>query len=421
MSTETPRRAGVRRTPRWRQALLWVVVALVLLGLVATFGIGWYFSSQALTVGTSGQSELTVSRDVSTDEEGRVVLSTEGYAEFVGRHGVRVPAGSTAEELGPDPDDVEVVGIVGDIVEVTQESVVREWEPVEGELPAGPVRGIIDQDVFWPDPSAVGVPFTETSVTSDVGELPAWLVEGEVGEGRTGDAREDGEAAGSTWAIFVHGRGGTLEESLRYLPALRASGVTTLVTAYRNDPGAPPDPSGQYRFGETEWRDVEAAVAHSQEEGAERVLLLGWSMGAAISLQALDRSPETAAAVTGLWLDSPALDWDTTFDTQGRLNGLPQPVTDVAKWLIERRAGMDFADYDWVARAEELPEVPIHIEHSRNDTYVPNASAVELATARPDLVTLVQDSEAEHTRVWNADPSGYDARLTAWLAERLDD
>jgi hypothetical protein len=120
-----------------------------------------------------------------------------------------------------------------------------------------------------------------------------------------------------------------------------------------------------------------------------------------------------------MWLDSPLLDWRSTLDAQGRLNGLPGPVTDVATRVTGLRAGMDMDDYDWVARAQELPAVPIHIEHPRGDAFVPNTRSVALAEARPDLVTLVADSEADHTRAWNADPEGYDARLTAWVEEQL--
>ena len=47
---------------------------------------------------------------------------------------------------------------------------------------------------------------------------------------------------------------------------------------------------------------------------------------------------------------------------------------------------------------------------------LPNGPSLDLARARPDLVTLVHDSSAEHTRSWNVDPQGYDERLRAWLA-----
>jgi dienelactone hydrolase len=371
------------------------VAVLLVLSLVGLLGVGWYFSDRVLTVRTTGQAELSI-RAVG---DGEVALSREGYADYLGDHGVRAPVDAV------DLDGASVVGIVGDVVDDDGDEVVRAWTPVTGTLPDQPLRALIDQDVFWPDPSAVDVPYEDVSISSELGDLPAWLVEGE-------------GAAASTWAVWVHGWGATREESLRYLPALHEAGVTVLVPTYRNDAEAPADPSGRYRLGESEWRDVESALVHAREQGADQVLLMATSIGAAISLQTMDRSTE-ADLVSAMWLDSPLLDWRSTLDAQGRLNGLPGPVTDVATWVTGLRAGMDMDDYDWVARAQELPAVPIHIEHPRGDAFVPNTRSVALAEARPDLVTLVADSEADHTRAWNADPEGYDARLTAWVEEQL--
>jgi hypothetical protein len=371
-------------------------VTLLVVALAAVLGVGWYFSDRALTVRPTGQAEL----DVRADGPGRAALSREGYADYLGDHGIRAPLDAAGLA------DATVVGVVGDVLEESDDEVFREWQPMEGELPDEPVRALIDQDVFWPDPSAVGVPFSEVAVPGELGELPAWVVEGE-------------GAAASTWVVWVHGWGATREEALRYLPVLQETGVTVLVPTYRNDAGAPADPSGRYRLGESEWRDAESAVAYAREQGAEQVVILGWSIGAAITLQMMDRSEE-AGLVSALWLDSPLLDWRHTFAAQGRSAGLPGPMTDVAVRITALRADLDLDDYDWVARAEDLPGVPIHIEHPRGDTFVPNARSVELARARPDLVTLVQDSDADHTRAWNADPDGYDARLSAWVAERLD-
>ncbi|MFX0537662.1 alpha/beta hydrolase family protein [Ornithinimicrobium sp. Y1847] len=395
---------------RWRRWVAVLLLSLLTLALAAVLAIGWYFSGQALTVTTAGQSTVTV----EADGPDRVWLEREGYAAYVGEHGLRsaeadawLLAGGT---LGAE--DAPVVGIVGEILDDSGERVLRSYESISGQLPEGPVEMVMAQDVYWPDPSALDLPFEEVELTGELGPLPSWVVPA------TGDS-VDGAAGGSedTWAIFVHGRGGSREEALRYLPTLRDAGLTTLAISYRNDPEAPPDPNGRYGLGETEWRDVESALTYAREQGADQVLLLGWSMGAAISLQTLDRSPE-AELVTGLWLDAPVIDWRDTFYAQGELNGLPRPLTWVAQQLIQARGDLRLADFDWVARADELPGLPIHIEHSDGDTFVPNGPSKALAEKRPDIVTLNTDSGAEHTRTWNADPEGYDARLAEWLTER---
>lgn len=386
MMPQTAQPTTAPRRPRWRRVAAYLTVALVTLALLVVLGIGWYFSGQALTVTTAGQALVTVEADGSD----RVWLEREAYAAYVGEHGLR----------SQDPDE-PIVGVVGEILDDTGDRVLRAYEPISGILPPGPVEMLMAQDVYWPDPAARDLDFQEVELPGELGPLPSWVV--------PADGDDD------TWAVFVHGRGGSREEALRYLPALRAAGVTTLVLSYRNDPGAPPDPDGRYGLGETEWRDVEVALAHAREQGARRVVLLGWSMGAAIALQTVDRS-EQADLVHGLWLDAPVVDWQDTFYAQGELNGLPAPLTWVAQRLIEARGGMDLAEFDWVERAGDLPDLPIHIEHSDGDTFVPNGPSRALAQARPDIVTLVTDSDAEHTRGWNADPEGYDARLADWLA-----
>lgn len=378
----------------------YLLAVVALAAMVAVLGVAWYFSGVALTVTTAGQATVTV----EADGPDRVWLEREGYADLAGEHGLR---SAEADEwlLGTGADE-PVVGIVSDVLDDSGDRVLRAWEPVSGELAGGPMEMVMDQAVFWPDPEAVDLPFEEVELAGELGPLPSWVVPSVSGDDRT-------------WAIFVHGRGGNLQEALRYLPTLHAADVTSLAISYRNDAGAPADPDGQYRLGETEWRDVETALAYARAQGAEQVVLLGWSMGAAISLQAMDRSPE-AEIVSGFWLDAPVLDWRDTFVAQGSLNGLPRPVTEVAIGLIELRGGMDLDDFDWVDRAAELPDVPIHIEHSDGDTFVPNGPTLDVARARPDVVTLVHDSDAEHTRSWNADRQGYDARLAGWLAEQVD-
>lgn len=408
MSTTTQRstddQTPARRAARWRRVTSYLLATLCLLALLAILGIGWYFSDRALSVTAGGQALVTV----EADGPDRVWLEREAYAEYVGLHGLHsADADQRLADGRPlDGPDGPVVGVVGAILDGGGDRVLREWEPVQGTLPDGPVDMSMDQDVFWPDPTAVDAPFEEVSLQGELGAMPAWVVPG-AGGTDTG-----------TWAVFVHGRGGTREEALRYLPTLRAAGVTTLVPTYRNDPGAPADPDGHYGLGATEWRDVETALRYAREQGADEVLLLGWSMGAAVALQTTDRS-EDADLVTAIWLDAPVLDWHSTFRAQGAAAGLPGPLTDVAQGLVQLRGGMDLDDFDWVARADDLPPVPIHIEHSDADTYVPNGPSRALAQARPDLVSLVTDSTAEHTREWNADPEGYDARLAAWLAEQV--
>src|SRR5690606_10451189 len=120
------------------------------------------------------------------------------------------------------------------------------------------------------------------------------------------------------WVINVHGRGASRSEALRAVGPLRDAGYHSLLVSYRNDGEAPRSPEYRYALGDREWVDVDAAMAFAIARGAQEIVLMGWSMGGAIVLQALTRSPRSAY-VTGVILESPVVDWITTLDFQGRL------------------------------------------------------------------------------------------------------
>jgi hypothetical protein len=374
----------------WRLGVGALVTVLVLaFGVVV--GVAWYFSGVALAVVQDPVPAVTVQ---AVDDGDRIRLPETESTTNEGLHAVRHPDGW---------------GIM-DGFAAGGPGVVREWRDVEGELAGTPVAGQVDSDVFLGDPSAVGLEFDEVTVTSDVGDLPTWLVR----------APDDASAgARDTWVVFAHGRGGSREEALRYLPAWHELGHPVLVPSYRNDAVAPPAPDNRYGLGETEWRDVDAAIGYALSNGAQDVVLAGWSMGGAIVLQLLDRS-EHAGQVTGVVLDAPVVDWVDVLLHQGGEVGLPEWWSRLAVRFVDVRGGLDLADFDWVARAEELPDVPILLVHSDGDEYVPNRRSVALAEQRPDIVTLITDYTADHTREWNVDPDRFDADMREWFEAEID-
>ena len=48
---------------------------------------------------------------------------------------------------------------------------------------------------------------------------------------------------------------------------------------------------GYHRYGQTEWEDLAAAIQYALDHGAEDVVLVGYSMGGAIVVSLLYRSP----------------------------------------------------------------------------------------------------------------------------------
>lgn len=256
---------------------------------------------------------------------------------------------------------------------------------------------------------ALDLPFTEVSIPTPVGPAPAWHF--------------PSSAPSRRWVIQVHGRGVQRQEGLRAVEPFRRAGFDSLLVSYRNDTIAPSSDDGMYALGGMEWVDVDAAMAYALDSGAESLVLMGWSMGGAIVLQAATRS-QFASSVEGIVLESPVIDWVSTLAFHAHTARLPRPVARLAmrllssRWtrrLVRQTQPIDFAALDFVRRADEL-RVPVLLLHSDDDGYVPAAASAELAARRPDIVTYHRWHGAHHTRLWNYDPERWSAQLEEWLA-----
>lgn len=300
---------------------------------------------------------------------------------------------------------------IGAVLQVDRrrERVRRELLGVdEGHLQPGPARF---NSYYWGrDPqSDLGLATDEVVVPAELGPMPAWLVPSEHGDG-------------SRWAVLVHGRGARRYETLRAIPALHAAGLTCLVPSYRNDGDAPKGPDGRYNLGLSEWRDIEDAVKLAMVRGAQEIILVGWSMGGAIVLQFLDRSP-LSTVVSRAILDGPVVDWGDVLTHHADLHKVPAPVSRLgsalmgqhwAKRLVGVSESVDVARTNWVERAEELHHEMLLI-HSRDDEFVPVGPSEALAAARPDLITFEPWSLARHCKEWNVDPRRWDAAVTSFV------
>ncbi|MBX0298500.1 alpha/beta fold hydrolase [Cryobacterium sp. 1639] len=259
-------------------------------------------------------------------------------------------------------------------------------------------------------PWDLGLDFENVTVSTDRGDAPAWLIPSDSPSGR--------------WVIQVHGRGVRRHETLRALPVFHAAGYTSLLISYRNDGEAPPSADRRFGLGDTEWRDVEAAIDFAVRHGATGIVLMGWSMGGAISLQAATRAVHDGRLL-GIVLESPVIDWADVVAYQAVLLRLPALVVRGALTVMGRRWGrvvtglhlpIDFPRLDFVARADDL-SLPILILHSDDDGFVPSTPSRRLAERRPDIVTLVPFSVARHTKLWNYDPAAWNRAILTWLTE----
>ncbi len=363
-----------------------VFVGLVLLIIVVVLGGGWFYSGQI------EDGALLVKHD-PTKYEVEVVALDDGLVTL------RFP---TEKALRKEPGTIGLewpggYARVGETIQVDGSEAIREYTRLEGNLAMGDlVRA--DKFAFPGDPArAHGIPFEEIAFASPLGKLTAWQINGS----------ED------TWVIFVHGKGASRREALRMLPVVGRAGLPSLVITYRNDEGAPEDPSGYYRYGITEWQDLEAAARYALANGAADLVVVGYSMGGGIVANFLYQSP-LADRVVGVILDSPMLDLGATLDLAARNRNLPAFLTQVVKTISGFRFGIDWEALDYLRRADDI-SVPILLFHGGADQTVPVSTSETLAESRPDLVTYLLFKDAPHVGAWNVDSETYEAAVSEFI------
>ncbi|MFH8725838.1 alpha/beta hydrolase [Streptomyces termitum] len=291
-----------------------------------------------------------------------------------------------------------VVGPPLDRFPHTADTVVRRLERVErGALAPGTRVRLTPQLHTGTPETALGLPHEDIDLPGELGPLPAWLVTG----------------PRPTWVVTVHGVGTGREHALNLVPFYARRRVPVLVPAYRGDEGAPAPADGLGRLGDTEWRDVDAALRYAVRRGARKIVLHGWGIGASMALRAAAESG-VRDRIAGLVLDSPVLDWETTVRRLAAARGVPGPLVPLAVRAALGRTG-PHADRLAAATAPDALRVPVLLAHGPDDTIAPWEPSVELAARRPDLVSLLTVREAPHTAMWNADPLRYEEALRRFL------
>jgi len=374
---------------RHRNLIASALVGAVALATLAVFGAGWYFSGviyrDGLRVPTEPRPDtaevVAMARSSVTlralpDSGARNDLRSAGQWGFYAHRGYL--------RMGP-------------VVSAGAGTVVRALVGVTGVVAAGD-KGRLDRSDYPHDPlAAFGLQYRTVKYASPLGPMPAWFIPGR----------------GSTWAILVHGWRAERDEALRALPLFASRGMPSLVIEFRNGKGAPRDPSGRYQFGQTEWRDLEAAVEYAISHGASNVVIAGFSMGGAITANFMYHSAQAGHA-KALLLDSPMMNFGRTIDSAAKGRGVPAFITWIAKRLASMRYGVDWRALDYLANDRRL-HVPILLFQGGDDARVPPATSEALAHDLPGFVQYEFFAHAQHVGSWNADPERYGRAVRAFL------
>lgn len=280
-------------------------------------------------------------------------------------------------------------------------TVTRDVLSLTGTIPLGSVR-------LSPDPGsipAIAGAFTDAQIPSPGGDMPAWVFGPE----------------STSWAIHVHGVRSSRLNALWGVPGATEAGYRSLVIAYRGSP----DGRRTHRnagLGYLEAGDVAAAVDYAVKNGAERIVLFGWSMGASAALLTAETA-QFRDRITGLVLIAPTLSWRHVMRAGASRMRMPKWVSALVEFaittpMLARLVGMpdrvDLDALDWVSSARRL-KMPALVFGSRGDTNVPFELITMFDEANPGTVHVHEVAECTHGWEPNVDPERFTHVIRTWL------
>ncbi len=375
------------KVPKWVKITVPIVVVLFV---VAFLAVGWFFSGKVITV-----KWQKVEYDQTVRAVGGDMYTITGSAFDVDgiMGGIRRDGSTIGIYSAPLRKDAAI------------KASTRQLPKLSGNEPAVGEKISLQGNIWTTDPRvALGIDYQNITYDSPLGPMGAWLIPAKSAKG----------ANAAKWTIAVHGIGAPKREMLRFIKPVQAAGNTMMVINYRNDQDSPKSPDGYYHLGGSEWQDLQAAVRYARSHGATDIRLYADSLGGSIAENYLRRSPDVATAhISRVILDSPALDWNEVLRFQAHKAGYPSFVFYPATVVAKLRAGINFSRISTKPSDIKLPTLLIH---NADDATVPQAASKRLATARPDLVTLVDFDTGGHVRAWNHDPARYEQIVTDFLS-----
>jgi fermentation-respiration switch protein FrsA (DUF1100 family) len=221
---------------------------------------------------------------------------------------------------------------------------------------------------------------------------------------------------GSPQTIIVSGgHKGQRQGALGISASLWRKGFNVILYSYRGMPGSDRAP---ITFGIKEVLELQAVIAFARKRIPQaRIGLLGYSMGAVVSLLGAAGEPGVEALV----LDSPFSDLRTLLvENVRRRARLPgTPFVWLAGLMLRARSGSRLADCSPIAVLSSLEPRPLFFIHGGSDeiTSVNHSRRLYDAYRGPREIWIVQG--APHTGAYFADRPLYVERVAGFFARNL--
>lgn len=259
-------------------------------------------------------------------------------------------------------------------------------------------------------PEQMGLTAEDVRITTADGiELTAWFVPA------SGERDTDGATV-----IFLHGLGGNRGALLPQAAVVVEQGYNALLLDLRNhgDSGGTITTIG-YREGD-DLRVVVDYLLTRSDVNAERIAVIGHSLGAVAALRGAAQIPEIRAVVSESGFSSIA---GSTTEIVMALTGgnPPSPSAGAVLWFVDQETGVPASQVRSIDDVVKIAPRPILFIHGEQDTVINVRSAQEMydAAADPKELYLVANAGHSDLELMNADAPEFERRVLTFLDTHL--
>ncbi|TYQ16855.1 UNVERIFIED_CONTAM: fermentation-respiration switch protein FrsA (DUF1100 family) [Acetivibrio alkalicellulosi] len=218
--------------------------------------------------------------------------------------------------------------------------------------------------------------------------------------------------------VIAHGYGGNRlpfgEDTIDLIKSYLSEGYNILTFDFRNSGESDGNITS---VGLYEKNDLLGAINYAKSRGSEKVILLGYSMGASTCIMAAAESEH----VDGIIADSPFSDLTAYLNENLRVwsvwsNWLPTPFNKTTLIAMKLLTGIDTSDVSPVNYMNKISHIPILLIHSEDDKVIPIEHSHALkSSSNGSNVELWKTKGATHIKSYTKYPDGYINRTIEFL------
>jgi pimeloyl-ACP methyl ester carboxylesterase len=265
-------------------------------------------------------------------------------------------------------------------------------------------------------PEEYGLPFTEVLFPSSDGlGLRGWFIPAE-GVDVASLEEYDWAAGGKGTIVLAHGRFGSKDSDLKYVPWLREGGYNCLMFDFRGHGRS----EGDYTsFGYHERKDLHGALDFLRSKNISTVGVLGFSLGGAVGITTAAEREEIVAVVA----DGAFVELRDALARGAEERHLPRWLTRLLGpsilWLAGKRVGGDLEESDPLRWVDKIAPRALFLIHGEHDPYVSVDDVQRLYEKAGEPKELWIAPGAGHRRVDEVYPDEYRERVLGFFDRYL--